>query len=89
MPTKVADELDIDPASFYPPWEESENIVGTPETDSRFWQPQTTQFTCAVMAQRGIIEAFTGENVSEAQRVYDATILGWLIEGRRGDPVGR
>jgi hypothetical protein len=33
-----------------------EGRVGTPERDSAFWQRQTTTFTCAVQAQRGIIE---------------------------------
>jgi len=56
-------------------------VVGTPGEDAQFWQPQTTPFTCAVVAQRGIIEAFTGEPISEAQLVYDATANGWLSDG--------
>ena len=57
------------------------NIIGTPDYDTQYWQPQTTEFTCAVQSQRGIIEAFTGQEVSEAQLVYDATINGWLTSG--------
>lgn len=53
-------------------------VIGTPELDAHYWQPQTTAFTCAVQAQRGIIEAFTGQPISEAQLVYDATAHGWL-----------
>ena len=62
------------------PQNEESAMVGTPDLDAQYWQPQTTNFTCAVQAQRGIIEAFTGEQVSEAQLVYDATINGWLTE---------
>jgi hypothetical protein len=57
------------------------SLVGTPEHDAQYWQPQTTAFTCAVQAQRGIIEAFTGQPVSEAQLVYEATVNGWLTDG--------
>lgn len=53
-------------------------LVGTPVDDVSHWEHQTTSFTCAVEAQRGIIEEFTGKHVSEAQLVYDATIHGWL-----------
>lgn len=56
-------------------------VAGDPETDLRYWQPQTTAFTCAVMAQRGVIEAMTGENVSEAQLTYEATATGCLSDG--------
>lgn len=56
-------------------------VVGTPDDDAGFWQPQTTAFTCAVMAQRGVIEAMTGEDVSEAQLVYEATADGCLSDG--------
>jgi hypothetical protein len=66
------------------PWDTNitatDATAGTPETDTMYWQPQTTGFTCAVMAQRGIIEAFTGESVSEAQLVYEATVNGWLTD---------
>lgn len=69
------------------PWDASSrddagtDIVGTPEQDAQYWQPQTTAFTCAVQAQRGIIEEFTGQSVSEAQLVYEATVNGWLTDG--------
>lgn len=62
------------------PWDQDPNIVGTPEIDSVYWQPQTTEFTCAVQAQRGIIEMYTGEDVSESQLVYDAVTNGWLTD---------
>lgn len=58
-----------------------ETIIGTPQEDACLWQQQTTPFTCAVVAQRGIIEAFTGETLSEAQLVYEATANGWLTDG--------
>lgn len=77
--------LDLDAIRL--PWSigaddtDATSLVGTPEHDANYWQPQTTAFTCAVQAQRGIIEAFTGQSVSEAQLVYDATVNGWLTEG--------
>lgn len=54
-------------------------IIGSPDLDTGFWQEQTTAFTCAVEAQRGIIEAF-GEPISEATLVYEATANGWLTD---------
>jgi len=85
----VLGDLTFDLAEVLLPWDADEStqpvhdqtIVGTPGVDAAFWQPQTTSFTCAVQAQRGIIEAFTGEDVSEAQLVYDATTNGWLTDG--------
>lgn len=80
------DSFNFNPDEIQMPWDAEGNItaldsvVGTPTADAQFWQPQTTGFTCAVVAQRGIIEAFTGEPVSEAQLVYDATINGWLTD---------
>lgn len=51
---------------------------------------QTTGFTCAVQAQRGIIEAFTGRHVSEAELVYHATANGWLTDqGTHPEDVGK
>ncbi len=53
-------------------------IVGTPDYDAHYWEHQTTPFSCAVQAQRGIIEAMTGEPVSEAQLCTEAAERGWL-----------
>ncbi len=55
-------------------------VVGTPDVDQGYWEQQTTDFTCAVEAQRGIIEEFTGQHVSEAQLTYEATVNGWLSD---------
>jgi len=55
-------------------------VVGTPDVDQGYWEQQTTNFTCAVEAQRGIIEEFTGQHVSEAQLTYEATVNGWLSD---------
>jgi hypothetical protein len=68
------------------PWDSDGNItafesIGVPDSDAPHWQLQTTPFTCAVVAQRGIIEEFTGHEISEAQLVYDATAHGWLTDG--------
>jgi sulfur carrier protein ThiS len=56
------------------------DFIGNPLNDTMFWQPQTTEFTCAVQAQRGIIEVFTGNPVSEAELTYHATVNGWLTD---------
>jgi hypothetical protein len=85
----LMDSLQPAPQPIPMPWDADGNLtafdtaVGTPEQDAQFWQMQTTPFTCAVMAQCGIIGAFTGEPVSEAQLVYEATINGWLTDGGR------
>lgn len=55
-------------------------LIGNPTNDGFYWQEQTTAFTCAVQAQRGIIELFTGKSVSEAELTYHATANGWLNE---------
>lgn len=55
-------------------------VIGDPENDACFWAPQTTGFTSVVMAERGIIAALTGEDVSEAQLVYEATASGLLSD---------
>lgn len=82
----ILDELSFNREDIRLPWSSQPgsgdpSLVGTPDVDAQFWQPQTTAFTCAVQAQRGIIEAFTGQPVSEAQLVYDATVNGWLTDG--------
>lgn len=83
---KIFDDMHWNTSDLQLPWDadgnlgNSECIVGTPETDTQLWQPQTTAFTCAVVAQRGIIEAYTGEDISEAQLVYEATANGWLTD---------
>lgn len=58
--------------------------VGTPQGDG--FTHQTTAFTCAVVSQKMILDQFhlinsqTGEPISEAQLVYDATVNGWLTD---------
>ena len=77
----------------YSPWDEHGHltdpglqhrtaVVGSPDGDG--FTHQTTAFTCAVVSQKMILDQFhvhdprTGEPVSEAQLVYDATVHGWL-----------
>ncbi|MDP3114401.1 MAG: hypothetical protein Q8M98_06450 [Candidatus Cloacimonadaceae bacterium] len=83
------DALGFDYDNVQMPWDDNPAIVGTPNADQNHWQQQETDFTCAVQAQRGIIEQFTGEEVSESQLVYEATANGWLTEnGMNPDDVG-
>jgi len=66
------------------------NIIGTPDSDKSHWEEQTLPIDCAVMAQRGIIEDFTGQPYSEAQAVWEASHNGWLNEnGTSPDDVGK
>jgi hypothetical protein len=69
---EVMDSLQFDQDDIKMPWDTEGNltalgnVIGTPDADTPFWQLQTTGFTCAVVAQQGIIEAFTGKPISEA-----------------------
>lgn len=73
--------FDFSPERSWSPWDESgqQIVFGSPETDAGYWQQQGTDFTCALVAQRSILESF-GIEKSEAQLVYDATVNGWLTE---------
>lgn len=65
-----------------------QQYIGDPLGDAEFWQHQTTPFSCAVQAQRGILEAVTGQDFSEAQLSAEAAEIGVLstgiVDGRSG-----
>jgi hypothetical protein len=68
--------------------------LGTP--DGQGFTHQTTAFDCDVVAQKmilddfGVVDPRTGQPVSEAQLVYDATVHGWLTDhGTSIDDMGR
>jgi len=83
------DSLGFDIDDVHMPWDDNPAVIGTPNADMSHWQQQDTDFTCAVQAQRGIIEQFTGEPISESQLVYEATANGWLTNrGMSPDDVG-
>lgn len=66
------------------------SLVGTPEHDAQFAQLQTTDFTCDISAEAGIISEFTGHPLSEAEATHDATLHGWLSrDGVKQASVGR
>ena len=57
--------------------------------DTASWSRQTTDFTCAIVSQKMILQQF-GIEVSEAQLVYEATSGGFLTsEGSSMDDMGR
>lgn len=94
--SSIMDMLEFNTEKVSFPWSPTENdadapaMYGDPDGDASYWQPQTTGFTCAVQAQRGIIEAITGEDVSESQLVYEATLNGWLTDaGMSPSDVGK
>jgi hypothetical protein len=87
------DPPDVEHFHVFSPWDAHGNltdpglqdrtaVVGNPAGDG--FTHQTTAFTCAVVSQKMILDQFhvvdprTGEPVSEAQLVYDATVHGWL-----------
>lgn len=61
-------------------------VYGTPVEDAAHWERQETGFTCAVVAQQGIIEAFTGIDVPEEVLRYTAFVNGWLTTERGTSP---
>ena len=78
-----------DPGGDAPPGPHGSCVIGDPDHDGCFWAPQTTGFTSVVMAERGIIAALTGDDVSEAQLVYEATASGLLSDhGMSAGDVG-
>jgi len=79
--------FNYDPNSAWSPWDETGQplVIGDPIGDADTWRHQTTEFTCAVAAQRGILESY-GVDVSEARLVYDATVNGWLTDGGTSAP---
>lgn len=68
-------------------------VIGVPDGSGYF--QQSTDFTCAVVAQQmvlndfGIIDHATGMCPSEAQLTYVATANGWLNKGTSPDDLGR
>lgn len=64
------------------------HVVGSPEQDAQLWEHQTAPFTCAVEAQRGIIEACTGVHFSEAELATEAAENGWLHSNASGVGAG-
>ncbi|MFB3845204.1 MAG: hypothetical protein ACE14O_05580 [Candidatus Cloacimonadaceae bacterium] len=84
------DYLGFNYDNVHMPWDDASHIVGTPEIDKQYWEHQTTDFTCGVEAQRGIISEYTGNDVSEAQLTYDAVVNGWLTDkGMNPNDVGK
>jgi hypothetical protein len=73
------------------PWDEYEiptDVIGDPYNDAGVWHQQQTPFTCAVVSQEMILNAF-GIEVSEAELIYEATSRGWLTEnGTSPEDVG-
>jgi hypothetical protein len=85
---------DMDHFEVFDPWAEADHGshpdgwhpagIGDPSGDG--FTAQTTAFTCNLVSQKMILDQFhitnpsTGQPISEAQLVYDATVHGWLTE---------
>ncbi len=83
--------ISMDDLNTFSPWGDDGQLldthplfIGDPHGDG--FTPQTTSFTCAVMSQKMILDQFgvvdhgTGQPLSEARLVYDATVNGWLSD---------
>jgi hypothetical protein len=82
-----ADHLNfiLDPLNYYfepRPYEimwnpDNFNGIGTPVQDAEYWNPQTEQNSCAVMAQISIYESLTGYELPEEIVCEIAEEIGW------------
>lgn len=72
----------IDPHDVQVFDQDGDGVIGDAEHDRHYWRPQSTAFTCAIQAQRGIIHEFTGYPVSEAELTHYATLDGDLDADR-------
>lgn len=61
--------------------------VGDPVGDTNFWHEQEAMQSCAVAAQRGVIEAVTGQCISEQQLATYAYQNGWYDPGTGTHPM--
>src|SRR5262245_3812491 len=88
----------------FSPWDENGHLVVTAHhsvvsigiPDDHGFTHQTTAFDCDVVSEKMILDRFgvvdprTGEPLSEAQLVYDATVHGWLTDhGTSIEDMGR
>jgi hypothetical protein len=64
--------------------------VGNPKHDAQFWHEQQNDDTCAVVAQEGIIQKHTGQDLGENTLQQEAIENGWYRpgEGTRWSDVG-
>jgi len=76
----------LETLEYFNPWDTYDfspapisSIIGQPLDDAGLWHQQQTPFTCAVVSQEMILNAF-GIEVSEAELVYEATSNGWLTD---------
>lgn len=53
-------------------------VFGTPNQDRLNFRPQTTDFTCDLLAQLQIFESLTGQHIVEAHGATDAAAHGFL-----------
>ena len=84
LPTEESINFDyfFEQPEYYPyteTWNVSEfDGVGNPFEDANHWQPQEGQNSCAVVAQRGVLEAITGVDFSEEELCDFAQANGWF-----------
>jgi hypothetical protein len=60
---------------------EHDGIIGDPSHDAAYWDHQTLDNDCAVVAQMSIINEYRDTPISETQAVFDASSHGWLGPG--------
>lgn len=55
--------------------------IGNPEQDAQFWHEQRHDDTCAIAAQRGVLEKHTGQDYGEEALRQEAHENGWYAPG--------
>jgi len=69
---------------------EHDGIIGDPTHDAAYWDHQTLNNDCAVVAQMSIINEYRDTPISETQAVFDAASHGWLgPDGTQPQDVGK
>ncbi len=57
------------------------DVIGDPGDQAMHWEQQMGPDTCAVMAERSLIEQFTGISLSEEEAAYISASNGWYHPG--------
>ena len=62
-----------------------DDIIGNPEEQAEFWEQQSLDDSCAIMAQVSLLNQF-GVDLTESQAVYESAANGWYTPGSGTQP---